>query len=163
MSLTGACGIMLKSYLMASFCGEDASDFLLPHIWCMPCTSAANCGVSSKRCDKCFRYGPCPNWHDLVQEIGRVNRQQTASHGEHSYWMYPNVPSYLSMWIHVQTQSNNAVRMRHLTQLNDVLRFMVLPTRCYHKVLEEHFENPEDLRVSWRMWRPLFILRQVIP
>ena len=52
LALTGACGIMLKSYLMAAFCGE----LLLPglrRIWSMPCKSAAECGLSSKRCTKC--------------------------------------------------------------------------------------------------------------
>ncbi len=64
LALTGDCGLMLKSFLMASFCSEspsaaidngiDTSDmensFSLPHIWCMPCTSAANCGFSSINC-----------------------------------------------------------------------------------------------------------------
>ena len=44
LSLTGSCGTMLKSFLMASFCA-DVDDNRLPKIWCMPCTSAANCGV----------------------------------------------------------------------------------------------------------------------
>ena len=91
-ALTAACGVVLKSYLMACFSGQsedldgDGNDVAeLPTIWCTPCTSAANCGVSSKRCNKCYRYGPCPNLHDLLQEMGRVNRLHDALHGSHSY------------------------------------------------------------------------------
>ena len=63
--LTGACGIMFKTFLMEAFCGENEMDDMnLPSIWCMPCTSAANCCVSSKKYSKCgYRYG-LPNFHD---------------------------------------------------------------------------------------------------
>jgi len=83
--LTGECGIMMKSFLMAAFCGDyevsgydDELDIELPTIAAMPCTSAAQCGISSKRCNKCYRYRPCPNWEDFVQDMGRVDRSHTA-------------------------------------------------------------------------------------
>jgi superfamily II DNA helicase RecQ len=61
LALTGDCGLMLKWYLMAAFCRgtSDANEdnATLPTIWCMPCTSAANCGVSSTNCTACFRIG----------------------------------------------------------------------------------------------------------
>ncbi len=65
LALTGDCGLMLKWFLMAGFCGvksdsNDDSNASLPNIWCMPCTSAANCGVSSDKCTSCFRLGPPP-------------------------------------------------------------------------------------------------------
>jgi superfamily II DNA helicase RecQ len=61
MSFTGDCCLMMKMMLMESFCGEGNES--LPTIVCMPCTEAAHCGVSSKKCKQCYRYGPCPNWY----------------------------------------------------------------------------------------------------
>ena len=143
LALTGACGIMLKSYLMAAYCGdEDIEDFELPNIWCMPCTSAANCGVSSSRCHRCYRYGPCPNWHDFNQEIGRVNRLHLGEPGENSYSAYLNAVSFLSLYVRTQTESNLKVRARKERHLMQLLKFLILPTQCYHEGLEQHFENP---------------------
>lgn len=54
---TGDIELMMKSCLMDSFCGDNSGgDDNLPMIWCMPCTSAANCSVSRKRCNKCYRH-----------------------------------------------------------------------------------------------------------
>ena len=140
---TGECGLMMKSYLMDSFCRDDSDrDDTLPMIWCMPCTSAANCGVSSKRCNKCYRHGLPPNWNDLVQEMGRVDRAHDAKPGEHAYYIYQNVTTYLSLWIRSQRQPNPDVRNRHEKQLYEVMKSLMLPDRCYHEVVEEMFENP---------------------
>ena len=140
---TGDIGLMMKSYLMDCFCGDDSDgDDNLPMIWCMPCTSAANCGVSSKRCNKCYRHGLPPNWKDLVQEMGRVDRAHDAKPGEHGYYIYQNVTTYPSLWIRSQRQTNPDVRNRHEKQLYEVMKSLMLPDRCYHEVVEEMFENP---------------------
>jgi superfamily II DNA helicase RecQ len=87
MAFTGDCGLMMKMFLMECFCGEHDSDMLTP-IACMPCTAAAHCGVSSKKCKQCYRYGPCPNWYDLVQEMGRVDRLLNAPRGSQHYRVF---------------------------------------------------------------------------
>jgi hypothetical protein len=53
MAFTGDCGLMMKMFLMECFCGEHDSD-MLPAIACMPCTAAAHCGISSKKCKQCY-------------------------------------------------------------------------------------------------------------
>ena len=141
MALTGDCGMMLKSFLMASFCG-DVHDDNLPRIWCMACTSAANCGVSSKNCTSCFRIGPPPSWHEMVQEMGRVDRLHTDAVGINTYNIYFNLNTFLSLWLRVQSESKASVRVRLLDDLMDILNLLVLPSRCYHDVIEEHFEHP---------------------
>jgi hypothetical protein len=74
MPFTGDCGLMMKQmFLMESFCAADGHNNALLNIVGMPVTASANCGVSSKNCRQCYRYGPCPNWYDLVQEMGRVD------------------------------------------------------------------------------------------
>jgi len=144
--LTCDCGIMLKSYLMAAFCDDGNDDDnrakTLPSILTMPCTSAAQCGISSQRCNKCYRYGPCPNWHDFVQEMDRVDRSHLAEPGEHCYYLYPNVTTFLTLWLRSQRQTKKKVRDRHEKQLFDWLKAIILPEKCYHEYIEEYFENP---------------------
>ena len=84
----------------------------------------------------------CPNWHDLIQEFGRVDRLLDSKLGEHGYFVYLNVGTFLSLWIRAHAQENTSVCERHTTSLFKVLRMLVLPTKCYHEAIEEHFENP---------------------
>ena len=160
-ALTGSCGVMLKSYLVGCFCrnqrdisdveddgdnnGDESTNariLRLPKIWCMPCTSAANCGVSSDLCNKCYRLGPPPNFHDMVQEMGRVDRLHDAVRGEHTYQIYLNVPTFISLWLRIQTEPVQNVRKKQEADLLEVLKCLVLPVRCYHDAIEEYFENP---------------------
>ena len=108
----------------------------------MPCTSAANCGVSSNLCNKCYRVGPPPNFHDMVQEMGRVDRSHDATSGEHAYYIYLNVPTFLELWLRIQSEPVQCVRLEQESDLLNVLKTLVLPDRCYHDVIEEYFENP---------------------
>ena len=142
-AFTGKCGVMMKSYLMDAFSGES-EDESLPNIVCMPCTSAANCGVSSKLCTRCYRIGPPPNMLDLVQEMGRVDRSHTGALGENSYHIYLNVPTYIQLWIRTQMDANATIRRRQSEDLLSTLKHLVLPTKCLHQIIEEHFENPAN-------------------
>jgi superfamily II DNA helicase RecQ len=176
LSLTGDCGLMLKSFLMASFCGDtqtssDASDDTntqtaddhiltsddtntqtandtdiltsLPRIWCMPCTSAANCGISSINCTTCFRVGPPPSWHEMVQEMGRVDRLHNSAHdGTNTYNIFLNVNTFISLWLRIHCESNVSVRDRQRDDLFQILRMLILPRQCYHAMVEQHFERP---------------------
>ena len=132
---------MLKTYIMEAFCGEATEEYELPTLWCVPCTSAANCGVSSLGCRRCYRYGLPPNLYDLVQEMGRVNRLLDGHPGKHGYHVYLNVSTFLSLWIRSQRQVSVPVRNRNEAQLYEVLRFLILPTGCYHDAIEGHFEQ----------------------
>ena len=87
LALTGKCGIIFKSYLMTAFCGEEVVAGLR-RVWSMPCSSAAEYGLSSKRYTKCYRCGSCPNSHNFVQEMGRVDQAHCALLGEHNYVLY---------------------------------------------------------------------------
>ncbi len=155
LSITGDCGIMLKTYLMAAFAGEATEETnstaptstgelptMLPNILCMPCTSAANCGISSKRCSFCFRIGPPPSWHEMVQEMGRVDRAHNSITDTNSYKIYMNFNTFLSLWQRVQSEVNDVVRQRQLGNLMEILTLLVLPRRCFHDAIENHFENP---------------------
>ena len=146
LALTGECGLMMKWFLMAAFCGEMneeiGNESSLPTIWCMPCTSAANCGVSSTNCTACFRVGPPPSFHEMVQEMGRVDRLHTADVGTNSYSIYLNLNTFLSLWMRVQCENNALVKDRTNDELHSILRCLVLPEQCFHSLIENHFENP---------------------
>ena len=140
-ALTGKLGIMGKSFLAEAFAGEDNDD-TLPTIFCMPCTEAAQCGVSSNRCNKCFRYGLIPSVVMMSQELGRVNRLLLAIPGAHGYYVYANVSSFIALWIRAKRQPLERVRRRHEKQMMANTIRLVLPTECYHTSIEREFENP---------------------
>ena len=153
LALTGGCGLMLKSFLMASFCSDAPStdihngthtsnDETLPRIWCMTCTSAANCGVSSINCTNCFRLGPLPSWHEMVQEMGRVDRLHDSATGTNTYNIFLNVNTFISLWLRIQSESNVSVRDRQRNDLIAIFRMLILPRQCYHEMIEQHFERP---------------------
>ncbi len=185
LALTGDCGLMLKSFLMASFCGDgtaiaDTNSVIqsspendvtnsaihssedvtpsadsnteihssedeiayLPRIWCMPCTSAANCGISSLNCTSCFRLGPPPSWHEMVQEMGRVDRLHDSVTGTSTYTIFLNVSTFISLWLRINSESNISVRDKQRSALFDILRMLILPRQCYHEMIEQHFERP---------------------
>ncbi len=95
-------GIMGKSFLVEAFAGDDNNDTMLA-IFCMACTKAAQYRVSSKQCNKCWRYGHVPSLTMMAHDIGHVNHLHIMLPGEHGYYIYLNVTTYLQMWMGTQT------------------------------------------------------------
>ena len=89
----------------------------------------------------------CPNLFNLVHEMGHDNCSQNAEHVTHSYYMHVNMSTFLSMRIWVHQQSNDTVCERHEKQLYKVLSFIMLPNKCYHGYIEEHFEDPSTYKI----------------
>ncbi len=171
---------MLKSFLMASFCGDtqtsDTSDdtsntqlqtsaslpmtpiqkllhklpttptsllhFLAFGACPMPCTSAVNCGISSINCTTCFCVGPPLSWHEMVHEMGCVDRLHNSAHGTNMYNIFLNVNTFISLWLRVHCESNVSVRDRQHDTLFQILGMLILPQQCYHAMVEQHFERP---------------------
>jgi hypothetical protein len=137
-SITGDCGIILKIYLMAAFTGEtmekmnftttttNMQQMSLPNIWCIPCTYAANCGISSRKCSFCFRIGPPPSWHKMVQEMGCVDHVHNSIVGTNSYKIYLNFNMFLLLWCHVQSEVNKVVQEQGMGNLMKLLMLLVL-------------------------------------
>ena len=74
--------------------------------------------------------------------MGRANRMLLALRGADGYYLFFNVPTFVSMWVRTQTQSVPAVRQRHEYVLFEIIHFLVLSDKCLHGATEEHFENP---------------------
>jgi len=155
-SLTGDDGIKQKMMLMEAFCNADLDDdiavgetsadsIVLPRLLAMPATSAANCGVSSINCHNSYRLGLPPSMHMLLQEFGRVDRDQTLEPGENKYTVELSFMCFVSIYSRVMRESNASDRRKQLSSLFDVLDILVLPQKCQHVLMEEYFENPESI------------------
>jgi hypothetical protein len=46
------------------------------------------------------------------------------------------------LWVRTQGEEDAALRDRYESQLYQVLRFLIISSKCYHEAIEEHFENP---------------------
>lgn len=78
----------------------------------------------------------------MVQEMGRVNQQHNASDGTNLYNICFNVNTFLSLWLHIQSESNFSVQNCQRHDLFQILSMLFLPQGCYHDVIEQYFEHP---------------------
>ena len=102
MPCTGDSGIAQKSFTMAAFRGdrelfsrpqrEELANEVIdeemcepPNLRILPATAAANCGISSDDCHRCYRVGLPPNLYDLIQEMGRCDCKRDLPAGENRY------------------------------------------------------------------------------
>jgi hypothetical protein len=141
--LTGDSGLMMKNWLVALFSGSIQSQG--SNLRVLLATSAANCGISSKLSLLAVRYGLPPTLVDLLQEMGRVGRAtRSTSDLQDKYHVYLNCNLYLSLLLRIKQQTSIKERAIQLNDLMAVLRFLMLPSQCYHVSLESYFENPEQ-------------------
>jgi superfamily II DNA helicase RecQ len=140
--LTGDSGLMMKNWLVSLFSGAIQST--TSNLRVLLATAAANCGISSIYSLLAVRYGFPPNLIDLLQEMGRVCRGTRGPRDLHDrYHVYLNCNLFLSLLLRVKKEPSAKERAIQYDDLMHVLRFLLLPTRCYHIVLEEYFEDPE--------------------
>ena len=113
-ALTGNCGIMMKTFLMVGFCGDVAT---MLNLLCMPCTSAANCSVSSKECFRAFRYLLPPHIIDIMQEMGRVDCAHNAKPGDHQYEIFLSFNVVMNLFLHIFQKNSEKVRVHEMEQV----------------------------------------------
>ena len=144
MPFTGNNGIMMKNYIMTSFCPDEISSVGdLESIFCVIGTSAMECGVSSKEVTTGISYGMPRSMYDLYQYLGRVDRMHDALPGQVSFSVILNVPTFMTMFIRAQKQCDVSMRSREERDIYEVLRFLILPTQCYHVTMEHYLEDPD--------------------
>lgn len=152
-ALTGDGGVMMKTFIMAMFCESSTNndkdkiddsdvDMVLPNLLIVPSTASGNAGISSKGCDRCYRYSIPPNLIDICQEMGRVDRGHDAQPGQHRYYIYMSFDDVMNLFVRTYQKDSNSVRAFELKELLAVLHFTVLPQRCLHVHLEDMFEKP---------------------
>ena len=111
-----------------------------PNIQIMMGTSAVNVGISSNTLTTCMHKGLPPNLYNLVQALGRVDRKQTSEPGSNRYEIHISFDSVVSLYIRLMTNEDSTERQKQLVAMFEVLRFLVVPTDCYHSFIETYFE-----------------------
>eukprot|EP00986_Skeletonema_menzelii_P013052 scaffold7400_cov122-Skeletonema_menzelii.AAC.1 len=151
-SFTGEDGLMLKMGKMDAFIRFDEActsnnlvDDSLPNYQIMVCTGAAEAGISSNSVHHAKQIGLPASFHALSQNLGRVNRQQTAARPDaFTYEVHLSFECLISLIVRAMRNDDAAERKQQLSDLNAVIRLLVTPSECYHSVLERHFEVHED-------------------
>jgi superfamily II DNA helicase RecQ len=138
--LTGSTGLMMKNWLINLFSGETESD--VANLRIVLATSAANCGVSSNFCRYTPRLSTPPNMYDLMQEMGRLNRDGKERVPSDKYHIFLSIPLYVNIYLRIMREKKEEERAIQLKSLMEVLRFLLLPTECYHLTLELFFGDP---------------------
>jgi superfamily II DNA helicase RecQ len=144
-ALTGIAGVMMKTWLMYCFCCEDLQH--QPSLTIFPVTATANCGVNCRKCSGADSYGPPPSIYELFQQLGRADRKNDGLPGENDYTVFMSLKLYINLLLRVWKTENKEEREILERDLHEVLEFLVLPTDCYHKTLEEKLEDPTITRV----------------
>ncbi len=97
-ALTGKLGITWSSYLEEAFTLDDENHELAT-IYYILYTKAGQCGVFNKQCNKCWRHGQLISKTMMAKEMGRTNYMQVTILGEHGYFIYLNITTFLLLWM----------------------------------------------------------------
>jgi hypothetical protein len=97
--LTGETGLMMKNWIVNFFGGDLKSD--AANIGIVLATSAANCGLSSIYCRHAPRMGMPPNLYNLMQEMGRLNRDDQAREPSDKYHIFVSFTLFISLYMRI--------------------------------------------------------------
>ena len=93
----------------------------LPKIQIIVGTKALQCGVSSNFIKHEFKKGFPSNLYELVQELGRVDRQRNTEPGSNTYKVHVSFDSFVSLFIRIMQGGDADERKVQLAQLYEVL------------------------------------------
>ncbi len=80
----------------------------------------------------------------VLQNMGRVDRQNNAIPGVCTYEVHISFDSVISLYIQIMKGDDANERKQQLSQMMEVLQFLVTPGDCYHTLLENYFEVDSD-------------------
>ena len=75
-----------------------------------------------------------------MQEMGRVDRGHDAEPGDHRYEIFLSFNVVMNLFLRIFQNYSEKVRNVEMEQVFVVLRFLVLPSMCYHTFIEQYFE-----------------------
>ena len=73
--------------------------------------------------------------------MGRVDRQLTGEPGVNTYEVHLDFDSFVSIFLRIMQNKDKAERTRLMKEVLIVLRFLLVPTTCYHTFIENSFER----------------------
>ncbi len=128
------------------FEGESLSS-LIPNLWIMPATKAADCRVSSRFCLRSYRNGMAPSYNFLVQEMGCVNWIPIDNHpgdSDKRYKMHLLFHCLVKLYVWIMQHPNHSNCNVQYRSMMEVLKLVVALTTCQHALMESFFENPDS-------------------
>mmetsp|Transcript_29233 Transcript_29233/g.59797 ORF Transcript_29233/g.59797 Transcript_29233/m.59797 type:complete len:605 (+) Transcript_29233:42-1856(+) len=141
LAVTGASGIIQKSFVIEAFASATASEVLDLRI--VTATSAFNCGVSSPYCGACVYQGFPESVESYAQILGRPGRVP-LSPGSKPYEFHVILSVALLTFLLIRIAFIESVKERNLQYADalEVLSLLVLSDGCIHDFLERRFGNP---------------------
>ena len=104
-------------------------------------TDACNCGVSSEHTNDTERHGTPRNMLDLRQELGRADRENNGKPGDNDHHLNLSLDLFVNLCLQVMETNNATDRGLILSELFEVIEYLVAPKQCYHVLLEEKLED----------------------
>ena len=111
----------------------------MPKIQIIVATKSAEAGINGK----CLEFGKMnglpSNFYELLQQLGRIGRS-SGQPGSNIFEVHLDFNSVVSIVVRIMKIDEAAERQIQMEQLLEVLKFLVLPTECYHSGMEKKFE-----------------------
>ena len=76
----------------------------------------------------------------IMQEMGRVDCGHAAEPGNHRYKIFLSFNTVMNLFLRIFQNDSKTVRAHEMEQLFIELRFLVLPSMCYHTFIGQYFE-----------------------
>ena len=119
---------------------ETSDEIKLPKIQCIIGTKSMEAGINGKYLEFAKITGLPSSFYELVQQLGRVDRNGTVVPGANTYEVHLDLFCYMSIYVRVMTCDCQDERQIQLRQVHEVLRFLLLAKVCYHTAMERYFE-----------------------
>ena len=131
MDFTGGTGMPEISFMLAAFCGGpdlfscpkcieltnvgiDDEMCELPNLKVLAATAAANCGIISNLCHRSYQVDPSSNLYDVVQEMGRTDRDIYLMPGLNRYKIHVSWPTIVLVYVCIMQNPDGPEREQHL-------------------------------------------------
>ena len=158
MACTGGAGLPEKAFMMATFRGDDdlftrpqreeLADLTMDDEMCdlvntsvLVATAAAQCGISSDKCHRCYRIGTPANLYDLVQEMGRTDRYRSLPPGDNRFEVHVSWPNMVHLYVRIMRNPAGQDRDSQMVRFHELMKMIFAPEECFHVALETYFER----------------------
>ena len=112
----------------------------LPKIQYIVATKSAEAGINGKFLEFGKMNGIPSSKYELVQALGRVDREGKASPGSNTYQIHADAYSHTSQFVRVMKCPCREERKIEMAQLDEIMVMLFVPNMCYHRAIEIYFE-----------------------
>ena len=115
----------------------DDEEVVLPKIQIVVATKSAEAGINGKWLEFGKITGMPADFYELIQMLGRVGRVSGGAPGSSTFEVHIDFNSVVSVVIRIMQCDDASERKIQLSQLMKVVKFLLLPSECYHAGMEE--------------------------